>query len=77
MIDTPRPASHKSLPGWLHEGARVYDPNQDRDAIVQFIGDYEDPYTRRFIKNAVFLRPEGGGREWIVDPEVPRPADGR
>ncbi|MER5807562.1 hypothetical protein ABT143_05105 [Streptomyces sp. NPDC002033] len=26
MINTPRPASHKSLPGWLHEGARVYDP---------------------------------------------------
>lgn len=63
------------LPSWLHEGARVYDPGRDTEAIVQAIADFEDPATRRFTKNAVFLRPEGGGREWIVAPEVPRPAD--
>ncbi|MFB6864442.1 hypothetical protein ACFCZQ_29380 [Streptomyces virginiae] len=72
-----RPRSHQDLPSWLYEGARVYDPGLDTEGIVQFIGDFEDPATRRFIKNAVFLRPEGGGREWIVDPEIPRRADSR
>ncbi|MET8751369.1 hypothetical protein ABZW32_14910 [Streptomyces sp. NPDC004667] len=77
MIDAPRPASHQALPAWLFEGARVYDPGRDREAVVQAIADFEDPATRRFIKNAVFLRPEGGGREWIVAPEVARPAEER
>ncbi|WP_060178013.1 hypothetical protein [Streptomyces sp. IMTB 1903] len=76
-MTAPRPRSHQDLPSWLYEGARVYDPGRDCEAIVQFIGDFEDPATRRFIHNAVFLRPEGGGKEWILDPEVPRPADNR
>ncbi|MFD9100281.1 hypothetical protein ACFVZN_04330 [Streptomyces virginiae] len=72
-----RPRSHQDLPSWLCEGARVYDPGLDTEGIVQFIGDFEDPGTHRFIKNAVFLRPEGDGREWIVDPEIVRRADSR
>ncbi|MFG2999765.1 hypothetical protein [Streptomyces sp. NPDC048340] len=62
-------------PSWLYEGARVLDAD-DREATVQFIGEFEDPATRRVIPEAVFLRPEGGGAEWIVVPEVLRPADG-
>ncbi|WP_183068965.1 hypothetical protein [Streptomyces sp. gCLA4] len=77
MIDAPRPAAHQALPAWLYEGAKVYDPGRDREAVVQAIADFEDSATRRVIKNAVFLRPEGGGIEWIVDPGVPRPPDGR
>ncbi|MFJ3841819.1 hypothetical protein ACIPY6_40840 [Streptomyces sp. NPDC090054] len=77
MNNAPRPAAHKDLPRWLREGARVYDPGRDREAIVQFIGDYEDPATRRFVESAVFLRPEGGGVEWIVDPAILRPPDAR
>lgn len=34
--------------------------------IVQFIGEWEDPVTRSVTVCAVFLRPEGGGTEWIV-----------
>ncbi|MEW2412623.1 hypothetical protein AB0953_02665 [Streptomyces sp. NPDC046866] len=76
MISGPRPASHHGLPDWLNEGARVFDPGRECEAIVQFIGDYEDPYTGRYMPNAVFLRPEGGGAEWIVAPDALRPADG-
>ncbi|MFD3756730.1 hypothetical protein [Streptomyces sp. NPDC058622] len=65
------------LPNWLHEGARVLDPAKDREAIVQFIGPWEDPQTRRVIPRAVFLRPEGGGVEWVVLPDAVRPADAR
>ncbi len=63
-----------ALPSWLHEGARVFDPAQDCEAIVQFIGEWQDPKTRRVLPCAVFLRPEGGGVEWIVAPEILRPA---
>ncbi|MFD5422616.1 hypothetical protein ACFWJT_31945 [Streptomyces sp. NPDC127069] len=52
-------------PEWLFEGARVLDPGQDWEGIVQFIGDFEDPSTRR-------------GREWIVaDHQALRPAEAR
>ncbi|MFE2326021.1 hypothetical protein ACFXD5_19185 [Streptomyces sp. NPDC059385] len=65
-------------PSWLFEGARVFDVAHDREAIVQFIGDYEDPSTRRFTPEAVFLRPEGGGVEWIVaDHQALRQAEPR
>ncbi|MFF4576932.1 hypothetical protein ACFY15_00745 [Streptomyces sp. NPDC001373] len=65
-------------PRWLFEGARVLDAVEDREGIVQFIGDYEDPATRRFTPEAVFLRPEGGGREWVVsDHRALRPVDDR
>ncbi|MEU5148750.1 hypothetical protein AB0G42_16365 [Streptomyces yangpuensis] len=66
------------LPGWLHEGARVLDPGKDREAIVQFIGEWIDPSTRQVIHCAIFLRPEGGGKEWIVaDHQALRQADAR
>nr|WSX49291.1 hypothetical protein OG409_10210 [Streptomyces sp. NBC_00974] len=69
--------SRKNLPAWLYEGARVLDAN-DREAIVQFIGEFEDPATRRVVPEAVFLRPEGGGREWVVaDHQALREADAR
>ncbi|MFJ3976174.1 hypothetical protein [Streptomyces sp. NPDC090021] len=62
-------------PSWLHEGARIFDSANDREAVVQFIGEWEDPATRRVIPEAVFLRPEGGGREWVVaDHQALRPA---
>lgn len=65
------------LPGWLHEGARVLDA-EDREGVVQFIGEWEDPATRRRTPNAVFLRPEGGGMEWIIpDHQALREADPR
>ncbi|MGW6821197.1 hypothetical protein [Streptomyces sp. NPDC055005] len=65
-------------PSWLYEGARVLDPAKDREGIIQFIGQWEDPQTRRVIPEAVFLRPEGGGREWVVaDHQVLRQADAR
>ncbi|MFJ3975168.1 hypothetical protein [Streptomyces sp. NPDC090021] len=70
----PRPASHQNLPEWLHEGAKVYDPGRDTEGVVQFIGDFEEPSTRRHIHNAVFLRPEGGGVEWTVLPGAVREA---
>lgn len=53
-------------PDWLYEGARVFDPARDREAVVQFIGEWEDPQTEILIPEAVFLRPEGGGREWVI-----------
>ncbi|MCX4696375.1 hypothetical protein [Streptomyces sp. NBC_01408] len=66
------------LPRWLHEGARVLDPTEDREGIVQFIGEWVDPTTRRAIPHAIFLRPEGGGREWVVaDHQALREADPR
>ncbi|MDT0449954.1 hypothetical protein RM609_12865 [Streptomyces sp. DSM 40473] len=45
---------------------------------MQFIGEWEDPNTRRRYRRAVFLRPERGGREWVVEnPGVLREAPGR
>ncbi|MGW1767589.1 hypothetical protein ACWCQL_26460 [Streptomyces sp. NPDC002073] len=29
-------------------------------------GGWEDPATRRITERAIFLRPDGGGTEWIV-----------
>ncbi|MFI9723957.1 hypothetical protein ACIHFE_30640 [Streptomyces sp. NPDC052396] len=62
-----RVPSHQSLPAWLHEGARIFDSGAEMEAIVQFIGDWEDPNTRRRIPQAIFLRPVSGGREWVVE----------
>jgi hypothetical protein len=72
-----RPLSHQSLPAWLYEGALVLDPKKDREAIVQFIGPWEEPQTRRIVPCAVFLRPEGGGMEWVVAPGAVREAEGQ
>ncbi|MGW6413051.1 hypothetical protein ACWF95_38895 [Streptomyces vinaceus] len=65
-------------PSWLREGARVLDPAKDCEGIVQFVGEFEDPATRRIFSEAVFLRPEGGGREWVItDHQALRQADPR
>ncbi|WP_327255434.1 hypothetical protein [Streptomyces sp. NBC_01244] len=77
MTTTHRPPSHQSLPAWLREGARVTDAAKDREAIVPFIGSWEDPQTRRIVPCAVFLRPEDGGTEWIVAPGAVREAASR
>jgi hypothetical protein len=65
-------------PNWLCEGARIYDAARGCEAVVQFVGQWEDPATRRVIPEAVFLRPEGGGIEWVVsDHGALREADPR
>ncbi|MFD3677913.1 hypothetical protein [Streptomyces sp. NPDC058613] len=70
--------SRKSVPSWLHEGARVRDSAQNREGIVQFISEWVDPTTRKAIPHAIFLRPEGGGREWVVaDHQALREAEPR
>ncbi|MCY0947507.1 hypothetical protein [Streptomyces antarcticus] len=58
--------SRKGVPSWLYEGARVRDPSENREGIAQFIGEWVDPTTRKAIPHAIFLRPEGGGQEWVV-----------
>ncbi|MFD9420852.1 hypothetical protein ACFWC9_40230 [Streptomyces goshikiensis] len=65
-------------PSWLYEGSRIYDPAKECEGVVQFVGQWEDPATRRVIPEAVFLRPEGGGVEWVVaDHQALRQADDR
>lgn len=67
MNTAHRPVSHRRLPDWLSEGAAVVDEGgHGRRGIVQFIGEWDDPATRRVTPCAIFLRPEGGGTEWIV-----------
>ncbi|MEU3904091.1 hypothetical protein AB0F20_09755 [Streptomyces goshikiensis] len=60
------PEGMNGLPVWLHEGALVLDTAAKAKGIIQFIGEWADPTTRRVFPQAVFLRPEGGGQEWIV-----------
>ncbi|MFE9847034.1 hypothetical protein [Streptomyces goshikiensis] len=56
---------------WLRGGAvAVEDGGRGRRGIVQFIGEWEAPATRRITPCAIFLRPEGGGVEWIVADHV-------
>lgn len=65
------------LPAWLHEGPRALDA-EDREGVIQFIGEWVDPTTRMTIPRAIFLRPEGGGKEWVVsDHQALRKADPR
>ncbi|MEV8534702.1 hypothetical protein [Streptomyces sp. NPDC051211] len=66
MSPKSRSRQRQSVPSWVSEGARIFDPLEDRQGIVQFIGEWENPTTRTVVANAVFARPEGGGREWIV-----------
>lgn len=67
MSSAHRPVAHDGLPDWLGEGTAVVDEGgHGRRGIVQFIGEWEDPATRRITPCAVFLRPEGGGTEWIA-----------
>lgn len=56
----------QAVPGWVGEGTAIYDPMERKKGYVQFIGEWEDPYTRRVMENAVFARPPGGGKEWVV-----------
>ncbi|MBT2480795.1 hypothetical protein [Streptomyces sp. ISL-94] len=68
----------KDVPSWVYEGARVLDVAKEVEAVVQFVGPWEDPASRKVIDSAVFLRPEGGGREWVVsDHQALRQADPR
>lgn len=62
--------STRALPAWLHEGAPAYDPDQDREGIVQFIGEPFDPSR----KDTAYLRPAGGGTEWTAKVARLRPA---
>lgn len=67
MNTAHRPVSRRQLPDWLTEGAAaVGEGGCGRRGIVQFIGEWEDPATQRVTDCAIFLRPEGGGAEWIV-----------
>jgi hypothetical protein len=62
---TTRVPDH-AVPDWVTAGTTAYDPLEQRGGVVQFIGEWEDPATRAVTPNAVFLRPERGGTEWIV-----------
>ncbi|WP_331740759.1 hypothetical protein [Streptomyces sp. NBC_01006] len=66
---TRRAKDDRQLPRWLREGAVAVDDG-GRRGVVQFIGEWEDPATRRINPCAIFLRPEGGGVEWIVADHV-------
>ncbi|MFK0252066.1 hypothetical protein [Streptomyces sp. NPDC090445] len=61
-----RERQRQTLPGWVSEGTTVRDPAENKIGVVQFIGEWQDPTTRITITNAVFARPPGGGKEWIV-----------
>ncbi|MFG2715256.1 hypothetical protein ACGFX2_32540 [Streptomyces goshikiensis] len=66
---TRRALAHRQLPRWLREGTVAVEDG-GRRGVVQFIGEWEDPATRRINPCAIFLRPEGGGVEWIVADHV-------
>ncbi|MEU6757745.1 hypothetical protein [Streptomyces sp. NPDC046685] len=66
MTRPARPRQKQTLPAWIAEGVRVFDPLENKKGVVQFIGEYEDPATRISCANAVFARPDGGGVEWVV-----------
>ncbi|RKT04384.1 hypothetical protein BX286_2334 [Streptomyces sp. 3211.6] len=61
-----RDRQRQTIPGWVTEGTAITDPLEGRNGIVQWIGEWEDPQTRVVMANAVFVRPPGGGREWVV-----------
>ncbi|MFD9483664.1 hypothetical protein [Streptomyces sp. NPDC059991] len=66
MSSAHRVVSPQVLPDWLGEGAVVVNAGgHRRRGTVQFIGAGEDA-TGSVTPGAVFLRPEGGGTEWIV-----------
>ncbi|WP_245691618.1 hypothetical protein [Streptomyces katrae] len=61
-----RERQRQAVPGWVTEGTAIRDPLERKNGIVQFIGEWVDPATRITITNAIFARPPGGGKEWIV-----------
>ncbi|AYV32604.1 hypothetical protein OHU17_36300 (plasmid) [Streptomyces goshikiensis] len=67
MSTKSRFRQRQTVPGWVSEGTRIRDPLNGRTGIVQFIGEFEDPKSRVVMQNAVFVRPEGGGVEWVVE----------
>ncbi|MFI5619626.1 hypothetical protein [Streptomyces sp. NPDC051567] len=67
MAPQIRPRQRQTVPGWVSEGTLIFDPEEKRRGIVQFIGEWEDAATRVSYANAVFARPEGGGVEWVVE----------
>lgn len=48
-------------------GALVEDVTTGRTGIVQAAEEWEDPKTRR-VAFTVFVRPQGGGIEWLLSP---------
>jgi hypothetical protein len=74
MNAAQRPESPRKLPAWLTVGVAAVD-GFGRRGIVRFVGEWRDPSTRRVVEYATFLRPEGGGTEWMVeDPHSLTPA---
>ncbi|MFJ7327021.1 hypothetical protein ACIQVN_12340 [Streptomyces cyaneofuscatus] len=67
MSTKSRNRQRQTVPGWVSEGTRIRAPLNGRTGIVQFIGEFEDPKSRVVMQNAVFVRPEGGGVEWVVE----------
>ncbi|WP_336321073.1 hypothetical protein [Streptomyces lavendofoliae] len=67
MSTKGRNRQRQSVPGWVSEGTLIRDPLIGRTGVVQFIGEFEDPKSRAVMHNAVFVRPEGGGVEWVVE----------
>ncbi|MFF8442683.1 hypothetical protein ACF07U_17640 [Streptomyces californicus] len=67
MSTKSRFGQRQTVPGWVSEGTRIRDPLNDRTGIVQFIGEFEGPKSRVVMQNAVFVRPEGGEVEWVVE----------
>ncbi|MER5933066.1 hypothetical protein [Streptomyces sp. NPDC002054] len=67
MPTQSRIRQRQTVPGWVSEGTHIHDPLRGCTGIVQFIGEFEDPKSRVVMQNAVFVRPEGGGVEWVVE----------
>ncbi|KOX36442.1 hypothetical protein ADL06_04810 [Streptomyces sp. NRRL F-6491] len=59
-----------------HVGRRVRDSTGRTGILCDVIADYEDPAElpgERRKQPMAFLRPERGGREWLVPPDTVLP----
>lgn len=59
-------------------GQRVEDAAGRMGILRDVIPDYEDPAAmpgERRKRPTAFLRPESGGREWLVPPNTVKPAE--
>ncbi|MFF4387051.1 hypothetical protein ACFY0G_09745 [Streptomyces sp. NPDC001552] len=65
-------AGWSSLPEWLKVRALVIDTGTGRRGVVQ-----PWPYYSERPPTCVWLRPEGGGREWTAPIDGLRPARGQ
>ncbi|MBL1067937.1 hypothetical protein [Streptomyces sp. 7-21] len=64
-------AKKAPLPGWLHEGATALDPD-GKTGVVQFLGHMTvgaEPILH------AWLRPSGGGTEWVVEARALKKAE--